>query len=361
MPDSQFALNPPPGADPLPAEPQATGALTYDVVIACYNAQATLAETLDSILEQTVLPERVLVVDDCSTDDSVAVARAYAERSAGRIRVLTLKENVGPGLARNAGIKTARSGAIAFIDADDKWTPMHAASLLSALVATPSAMVAFSRVAYFGDRSEESPSLLEPGTPLCLFPSILEQNFLPLSATMVRREALMRTGGFLPLRRCEDFELWVRLSRLYAFVFVDEASVWYRVHALQTTAAGERMARAAWEVRASVLGYIRQLGAADVLAEVERAITRAFYHDVGEAWMAADLSRLDATLAASRGIRVLAKANRKAWWRSAVGRPILSILRVLRDTVPEGQAVRLRTLAKRLRASFLPAPTSDEP
>ena len=90
------------------------------VVIPMYNAEKYLAVCLESLLIQTFTDFEVIVVDDCSTDNSCAVAESYLEKFGGRLKILTLEENTGtPGLPRNVGLEFSQGEYICFVDADD--------------------------------------------------------------------------------------------------------------------------------------------------------------------------------------------------------------------------------------------------
>lgn len=105
------------------------------VVTPVWNAEATLAEAVASLRAQTRPDWEMLVVDDGSTDGS----RALAERLAAdepRIRLLGWAANRGAAAARNAGIRAARGRVIAFLDADDRWTPDKLAVQLDHMEAT---------------------------------------------------------------------------------------------------------------------------------------------------------------------------------------------------------------------------------
>lgn len=93
------------------------------VVIPMFNSAKFIPQTLESLLYQTLKNFEVVVVDDCSTDNSVAVVESYAERFGGRLHVVKLPKNTGtPGLPRNVGIQFARGKYIAFLDSDDLFT-----------------------------------------------------------------------------------------------------------------------------------------------------------------------------------------------------------------------------------------------
>jgi len=93
------------------------------VIIPMYNAARFITQTLESLLYQTMKDFEVIVVDDCSTDNSVEVVESFDEKFGGRLHVIKLSENNGtPSLPRNVGIQLARGKYIAFLDSDDLFT-----------------------------------------------------------------------------------------------------------------------------------------------------------------------------------------------------------------------------------------------
>lgn len=99
------------------------------VIIAAYNAAATIGRAIDSALAQAEVAE-VIVIDDASTDDTAATARRHDDAS-GRLVVTTLAVNVGPSRARNLAIAASRAQLLAILDADDFFLPGRFAALLA--------------------------------------------------------------------------------------------------------------------------------------------------------------------------------------------------------------------------------------
>ena len=94
------------------------------VIIPMFNSSKFIPQTLESLLYQTMKDFEVVVVDDCSTDNSVEVVEGFSERFGGRLHVIKLPKNTGtPGLPRNVGIQFARGKYIAFLDSNDLYTP----------------------------------------------------------------------------------------------------------------------------------------------------------------------------------------------------------------------------------------------
>lgn len=97
-----------------------------DIVMPLYNKKDTVLRAIESIISQTVSDWRLLVVNDGSNDGSLEIVQSIDD---SRIEIITQK-NHGPGVARNTGLHAAKSEFIAFLDADDRWLPLHLEKLL---------------------------------------------------------------------------------------------------------------------------------------------------------------------------------------------------------------------------------------
>lgn len=94
--------------------------MKISVVIPAYNREKTIRNTLESVLSQTSLPLEIIVIDDCSVDNTVKIVKSMKKKSS-LIRLICLKKNKGAQAARNVGIKVAKGEWIAFLDSDDEW------------------------------------------------------------------------------------------------------------------------------------------------------------------------------------------------------------------------------------------------
>jgi glycosyltransferase involved in cell wall biosynthesis len=196
------------------------------VVIPTYNRGRVIGRTIDDVLQQTYRSIEVIVVDDGSTDDTHARLAKYGKR----IRVLSQK-NSGPGAARNRGIQDANGEIIAFQDSDDLWHPTkieRQVALLRKLgLSVPCCVCnAIFRLREGPDQLTFDISVLRTSHEqgLWLNPAdVLATRFLFFNqAAVIRREALLRVGGFNPeLRYLEDWELALKLALLgqpWAFI-----------------------------------------------------------------------------------------------------------------------------------------------
>lgn len=94
----------------------------FSVITPLFNCADYLGRTVDSVVAQTFSDWEMIMVDDHSTDNTVELAREYAEKDA-RIKVIRLGKNCGAAVARNKAIELARGRYIAFLDSDDQWMP----------------------------------------------------------------------------------------------------------------------------------------------------------------------------------------------------------------------------------------------
>ncbi|MCW3476929.1 glycosyltransferase family 2 protein [Limobrevibacterium gyesilva] len=226
-----------------------------EVVIPAYNAARFLRETLHCVAAQTVRPGQVTVVDDASTDDTIAVAQACAAELRDRIAIQVLRNAGprGPSAARNTAIRQSSAACIALLDADDILAPGHHATLLRALDAAKDAVLGFGDSTVFKGQSafDDAAMLVEsffavsgvaalPATaiaPGCftlgegMFTALLRNGVFGTSACLFRREAALAAGLFdETMMQCEDTDFFLRLALTGRFVFSRDVVTHKRVH-----------------------------------------------------------------------------------------------------------------------------------
>lgn len=182
------------------------------VVIPAYNAAATIERTLRSVLAQADEHVEVIVVDDGSTDETAAVARAVGGE---RVRLL---HRLGGSVAaaRNLAMREASGDWVALLDADDYWLDGHLTALRQTLARAPDGVVCFGAALHIDERGRLI-RRCDVGEDDATVEGLLRRRMQPtLSATAVRRDVALAIGGFdegFRLVGVEDIDLWWRLAR----------------------------------------------------------------------------------------------------------------------------------------------------
>jgi glycosyltransferase involved in cell wall biosynthesis len=255
---------------------------TFSVVMAAYNAAATIDAAIRSVLAQTRDDWELVVVDDGSTDDTASRVATYA--SSGRVRLVG-QPNLGLGAARNAGIREARGEVVCVLDSDDLWLPHYLAAMADALEREPEAAMAYTDAWVLEDATgrilKESamatgrPPLPPPDEPLAFFLELLERNFVYVSAA-IRRSVLDRVGLYetSPVG-CEDYELSLRIAAAgHRIVHVPGRLAVYRLRSDSMSSDTRAMERGRREVYRLVARYELPSSAREAVANRLAAVTR---------------------------------------------------------------------------------------
>ena len=174
-------------------------AARVSVVLPVYNRETYVGAAIESVLGQTLPPDELIVVDDGSTDASVAVVESFARPCIHVIR----QENAGIGAARNRGIAAATGDLIAFIDSDDLWERDKLELQVGALRERDDVQLVFGHMVEFlsPDRAETLRGSLQVGTEPV--PGLMAITLL------ARRTAVEQIGPFDEQLRVGEFVEWM--------------------------------------------------------------------------------------------------------------------------------------------------------
>jgi len=213
----------------------------FSIIIPCFNAAATLAETLASLQAQTLTDWEALLIDDGSGD---ATREIIAQAALADPRLHLLKNpRKGPSAARNYGVTQAQGQIIAFCDADDLWAPQKLARM-AALFGRAETDAVFARIGFFRDTPEDAQVFSTVPQGALEIATLLGENpVCTMSNLCIRKTRLMASGGFdEKLVHNEDLEWLIRLVGAGAqIVGHDETLVWYRNNAFGLSADFEAM------------------------------------------------------------------------------------------------------------------------
>jgi glycosyltransferase involved in cell wall biosynthesis len=204
------------------------------VLTATYNGEGFVAETIESVLAQTHPHVEHVLVDDGSTDGTLAILEDYAQRYPDRVRVVSFDERAGPTRRRNEALDAARGTYLAWLDHDDLWDPTKLAKQVAVLERDPAVGFVFTQWELFEDASGDllEKSQIRPGgdTLRRLF---VEGCFVASSTVVWRREAMERRGLRFRERDFswgDDHFLWLGLALDSRGELVDEVLTRLRRH-----------------------------------------------------------------------------------------------------------------------------------
>ena len=224
--------------------------MKVSIIIPAYNAERYLARTLESVLAQTFTAWELVIMDDGSRDGTKGIAEAYAAKDR-RIRVAH-QQNAGVAVARKQGfaLTSPQTEAVIFFDNDDVWDPDTLAALTEALKGNPDAVGAYVLARYVdADGKPLRPGEMEnwmrarrriesnrvvPCQPqeLTTFACFALGQCIPTPGVLLlRRSVLEVTGSFdQATAPSDDYDLYIRLTRLGGLALVDRVLFDYRLH-----------------------------------------------------------------------------------------------------------------------------------
>lgn len=200
------------------------------IVIPAFNAMKYLAETIDSVFNQTYQDFEVLIVDDGSTDETFNWVSQLSQKKS-KVQLIS-QTNQGVQKARNRGIKEARGEYIAFLDADNLWEPTKLQKQVDALNKNPEAGLCYTWTALADKQGKATGRVVASHAEGNVWQQLTEINFVCCGSTpLIRRSCLNTIGLFAEdLRFSEDWDMWLRIALKYPFIVVKEPLVRYRQH-----------------------------------------------------------------------------------------------------------------------------------
>ncbi|PXA86170.1 glycosyl transferase family 2 [Nostoc sp. 3335mG] len=289
---------------------------TISVVMAAYNGAAFIRETIASVLAQTLPDFEIVVADDCSKDDTLAVLATIADP---RLRVVKAERNGGPAIARNLAMAHAKGRFIVGLDQDDLCHPERFAKQLAYLDAHPDVVLVCSTIAMFEgtkERRDPFPDLADPDEIDWMMGLL---NPLAWSTTMMRGEVARALDPFErdDYRFAEDFDLYTRARAHGRIGRIAEPLVRYRLHPGGASQAYEEgMIRSAGKVLADRHAALLGTEAAEAGLLLSRYAGASY--PPSDAEILARCGTIMARLIAAEGGGAFAKASsRELWWRMA--------------------------------------------
>jgi len=200
------------------------------VLMAVYNSERYLAQAIESILNQTLREFELLILDDGSTDRSLAILQRYAAQDA-RIQIQS-RENRGISQTRNQLLQMAEAELIAVMDSDDVALPERLAKQMTFLQQQPEVLCLGSAFDLIDAQDRRITSLPVPLNNAEIQRQLLAGHaaiFQPCA--MMRRSAVQQVGGYNPaMTQAEDLDLWLKLGEIGQLANLPDVLVKYRLH-----------------------------------------------------------------------------------------------------------------------------------
>jgi teichuronic acid biosynthesis glycosyltransferase TuaG len=214
------------------------------IITPSHNCSAFISETIQSVLNQSFSGWEMIIVDDCSTDNSVEVIQSFVEQDS-RIKLIQLSENSGAAVARNTAIEAAQGRYISFLDSDDLWLLNKLEKQLSFMQKNN---YPFTYAAY--DKIDENGKVIgHVGVPdKVSYVDLLKTNHIGCLTAIYDTEYFGKI--YMPTNtKREDFATWLQLLRKVDFAYgLDETVAQYRVYQGQASANKLKMAKETWRL-----------------------------------------------------------------------------------------------------------------
>ncbi len=213
------------------------------IIIPAFNAERFISYAISSILKQTYQAYEIIIIDDCSTDDTYKILKT-CDTGEKPLRLLKTAKNSKQAVARNLGLKYANGDYIAFLDADDQWLPHHLEKCVEKLSESGADIVYCGFFDSYSSDDMENDSHMKPHSVTfdefhgeSGINSFIEKNRIPTSTVVMKRGVVNTVGLFDQLATpAEDYDYWLR-SLLFGHIitYVPMQTMIYRHHSASST------------------------------------------------------------------------------------------------------------------------------
>lgn len=204
------------------------------VIIPAYKSEEFILETLNSVKSQTYPNWEIIVVDDCSEDQTEEIVKNFAQTVNNNVTYIAHNINQGVSVARNNAVKASKAEILAFLDSDDIWLEHHLEDSIKQLELSQADLV-HSGFQIFNSKTGKKLFICEPTSEeLANFPdSFFTRCYVGSFTVVMRKNVFEKVGGFDPiLRSTQDYDLWLRIvAEGYKVVYIPGIQALYRRNA----------------------------------------------------------------------------------------------------------------------------------
>lgn len=221
------------------------------VITPTYNSSKLIEKTVQSVIAQTYHNWELIIIDDCSIDNTVSVIKKLCEKDK-RIKYLVLNKNSGAGIARNEGIKLAKGKFIAFLDSDDDWLPMKLSLQIKLMKEN---QYYFTYTNYFIVKKDGEILPYYSLKNKIDFKDEVKFNYVACSTVVYNQLELGKV--YMPvLRNRQDWGLWLSLLKKTSFAYcIDEHLTNYSIRGDSISNDKRKMVKYHWKIYKEHLGF----------------------------------------------------------------------------------------------------------
>lgn len=213
------------------------------IITPAYNAEKSIAATIESVLAQTYQNWEMLITNDCSKDSTPQIVEQYASKDS-RIHLISAEKNGGVSVARNLALAEAKGKYIAFLDSDDLWLPQKLEKQI-AFMKEKDAAFSYTSYEMIDDTGQRLNKYIKP-KPIMTFKNVIKTTLIGCLTVVVDKD---KTGDFqMPLiKHTEDTMTWYEiLKRGFVAYGMPEILSQYRISSVSMTSNKLKMAKLQW-------------------------------------------------------------------------------------------------------------------
>jgi teichuronic acid biosynthesis glycosyltransferase TuaG len=218
---------------------------TVSVITPTYNSEKYISECIDSVRAQTFQDWEMVIVDDCSSDGTIAVLESY-QRIDPRVILIQNESNLGPATTRNRAIERASGRYIAFLDSDDVWLPVKLDTQLGFMEANGADLsyTSYEKISEDGDRTGRIVHV----PPTTSYGQLLNHSVIGCLTAIYDTQSVGKT--YMPeIKRRQDYALWLKILRNgHVARGLDEPLAYLRVHKGSLSSNKLTSLRYTWQV-----------------------------------------------------------------------------------------------------------------
>ncbi len=207
---------------------------TLTIQMCTYNRAHYITQAIDSVLSQTFQDFELLILDDCSTDNTEEVMAAYLTDP--RIKYIKNEQNLGITKNRNKALALSNGKYIAVLDSDDYWTDnTKLEKQINFLNKNPDYILIGTNMTIVDEQNKTIKKVSYPSSNFLIKNLLLLKNLFCHSSVMYKKQEIINLGSYdesLPI--WEDYDLWLKIGNKYKFANLNTYTTAYRQHASQS-------------------------------------------------------------------------------------------------------------------------------